>query len=58
MTNMSYCKYENTYNALRDCQQDMDTTTDKQLSMSELKFRKKLIQVCMQISDDWGETDG
>lgn len=55
MDNMSYCRFENTYNALLDCQEDMAITPFINLSKSEDKYRLKLIQVCKQIVDDWGE---
>ena len=50
---MSYYKYENTYNALRDCQENMGKIPET-IEESEKKYRLKLIQVCKQIADDWG----
>ena len=57
MGNMSYCRFENTYNALRDCQEDMGTTPFINLSKTEDKYRLKLIQVCKQIADDWADNE-
>ena len=51
----NYYKYENTYNALRHCQEDMDVTPFINLSDSEDGYRLKLIQVCKQIADDWSD---
>ena len=55
MTNMSSDRYRNTYNELRDCQEDMTVTPFVNLSESEDKYRLKLIQVCKQIAEEWGE---
>jgi hypothetical protein len=63
MANMSYCRFENTYNDLMACSYYM---TDD-LSESEAKYRKQLIELCKEIieehelnkmSDDvWGDDD-
>ena len=49
MGNMSYCRFENTYNKVLDCR---DNITDPNLSKSEKSFRKKLIEVCKEIIDE------
>lgn len=58
MGNMSYCRFENTYHDLLDCQEHFD---DKEgdggddLSASEAKYRAKLVKLCHAIADDWDE---
>ena len=52
MGNMSYCRFENTYRDLLDCFENMD---DDDLSASETKFRKALVEVCMNIADQYRE---
>ena len=54
MTNMSCTRYRNTYIDLLDCQKDMAITPFINLSKSEDKHRLKLIKLCKQIVDDWG----
>jgi len=49
MSNMSYCRFENTLEDLRDCR---DNLTDPELSKEEFKARKKLIKVCREIVED------
>lgn len=48
--NMSYCRMENTLGALRECYDNMD---DGQMSDSELIARKRLIQLCREIADNY-----
>ena len=55
MSNMSYCRFENTLPDLRDCYENMD---DDDLSLRESKARLNLIKVCQDIAYDYGyETD-
>lgn len=49
MSNMSYCRFENTLSDLEDCWENMD----EPVSMSEGKCRIKLIQLCIDISNDF-----
>ena len=46
MPNMSYCRFENTLAALRDCYENID---NDDLSASEAKARDKLIEICRKI---------
>lgn len=56
MANMPYCRFENTYQALVDCQEAM---MDEDLSDSEKRYRRLLIQRCVEIASDYGdELDG
>ena len=47
MGNMSYCRFENTYNDLQDCFDNMHN----ELSESEDEYRKMLIELCQEIVD-------
>jgi hypothetical protein len=49
MANMSYCRFENTYNDLQDCWGIIDESPES-LSESEQKYRLKLIKLCDRIS--------
>lgn len=53
MSNMSYCRFQNTLEALRDCQDHMNPDPDE--SAEEKRAREKLIQVCKEIADDLAE---
>ena len=48
MSNMSYCRFENTYQDLQDCYDHMD---DEDLGGTELKYKNKLIELCTEISN-------
>jgi hypothetical protein len=50
MTNMSYCRFQNTLKDLKDCFDNMDDD----LEGGEEKARVKLIELCQQIVDDYG----
>ena len=52
MPNMSYCRFENTLRDLEDCLENMD---DKELSEYEEKARKRLIELCADIAEDYKE---
>ena len=52
MANMSYCRFENTYNDLNDCYEAMNEHED--LSESEIKHLKWMIEMCQNIVDDFG----
>jgi hypothetical protein len=54
MPNMSYCRFENTLADLRDCRDAMDETD---LSKWEAKCRAKLIKLCTEIAQDYGDMD-
>ena len=43
--NMSYCKFQNTLQALRDCSYSMD----EELSEEEAMAKKQLIKLCQEI---------
>ena len=54
MANMSYCRFTNTRQDLRDCQDHID---DDDLSPEERKERKKLIKLCIEIANDYSDPD-
>lgn len=49
MSNMGYCRFENTLHDLRDCYEHID----EKLSEDEEKAKKKMIELCKQIASDW-----
>ena len=49
MSNMSYCRFRNTLEDLRDCHAHMN---DKSLSDEEYKARKQLIELCEEITTE------
>lgn len=51
MSNMSYCRFQNTLNDLRDCQEHMED----ELEGEEERARQQLIKVCQEIAGDFGE---
>ena len=53
MANMSYCRFQNTYYDLRDCYENMDD----ELSEDETKYRKRLLELCKRIVDNYGDED-
>jgi hypothetical protein len=53
--NMSYVRFQNTLKELRDC---FENIHDEDLSDAEESARKKLIELCRQIADEFEqETD-
>jgi len=49
MSNMSYCRFQNTLEDLKDCQAHMDDD----LSLEEDSARDNLIKFCKKISDEF-----
>lgn len=49
MSNMSYCRFENTLKDLRDCYNHM---TDKGLSLTEEVARERLLLLCQTITQE------
>lgn len=56
MSNMSYCRFENTYKDLQDCYEAMGDGIED-LSESESKYFDKMIKLCKEIVDDFGEPE-
>jgi len=53
MSNMSYCRFENTVSDLRDCFENFDLH-NQDLSESELNAREEMIDICVDIALDYG----
>lgn len=49
---MSYCRFQNTYADLRDCQKAL-RNLDDDLSSDEADFAKRLVQLCAEIAGDY-----
>lgn len=49
MSNMSYCRFQNTLEDLHDC---YDNLYDDDLSEEETRARKRLIKLCKAIVDE------
>lgn len=57
---MSYCRFENTYHDLVDCEEKLmeydsldEILEDDDISDSEKRFIKRLINLCKNISDSF-----
>ena len=55
MSNMTYCRFQNTLQDLRDCYNVLDETDD--LSDEERLARIKLIKLCQRITNESTEED-
>ena len=51
MSNMSYCRFENTYRDLNDCYNNING----KLSNSEHEYRKRMVELCQSIIDEYDE---
>ena len=52
MSNMSYCRFENTLSDLQDC---YDYVDDGELNEDERKARLRIIKLCVKIADKYSE---
>ena len=48
MSNMSYCRFENTYSDLEDCYHNWSGAK----SESEKRYRKWMLELCLKIVDE------
>ena len=48
---MTYCRFENTYNDLRDCLGALSEIEIDDLVETEKEYAKKLILLCKEIAD-------
>lgn len=55
--NMSYCRFENTLQDLRDCEEHLDEQVHN-LSEDEQKAREKLVKLCKRIGEEYGDYYG
>jgi hypothetical protein len=53
--NMSYCRFENTLEDLRDCYEAWNDNKD--LSQSEARAKKYMLEVCRDIVNDYDGDD-
>jgi hypothetical protein len=53
MGNMSYCRFENTFNDLDDCYTSLGEKTFDELSDTEKKYALRLVHICRNIADDF-----
>ena len=51
MANMSYCRFENTYNDLKNCYDNIEEFTSK----AEEDKKIDLLALCKRIVEDYGE---
>lgn len=51
MTNMSYCRFRNTYNDLRDCHEHLGNTLRDQ---EEREARTGILKLCATMLSDFG----
>lgn len=50
MSNMSYCRFQNTASDLRDCLENFEFDD---LSEKEARARKRIIRMCIEIAHDY-----
>lgn len=55
MGNMSYCRFENTLNDLRDCEEALENINDEVTEMSSCEKNSvvELVELCKTITDNW-----
>jgi len=53
MSNMSYCRFRNTLDDLRDCQEALHD--EKELSAEEERAKRGLIIICKEIAECYRE---
>ncbi len=54
MANMGYCRFHNTLQDLRDCEEHL---WDDDLSEEEAKESRRLVKLCKRIAADFEEED-
>jgi len=52
MSNMSYCRFQNTLEDLEDCYENIHDEIDEEESESEYQARKELIELCKRIVEE------
>ena len=59
MSNLSYCRFENTVNDLYDCKEALDEKgvygVEEDASEYDAPYVKQLIELCREIADQYGE---
>ena len=51
MSNMSYCRFQNTLSDLRDC---IEHLQDEEMSAEEVAAKNKLVKLCVEVAEDEG----
>ena len=55
---MSYCRFENTYNDLLDCYDELSNSIDlNDINESEREYIPMLIELCRSIEQEFGDMD-
>ena len=54
MPNMSYCRFQNTFQDLRDCSQHL-WDSDEEIGYDEAKARRNLVELCRDIVEECGD---
>jgi predicted oxidoreductase len=54
MSNMSYCRFYNTLNDLRDCEEHFSDMLD---SKEEIRARRNILELCRLISKNYTQDD-
>ena len=58
MSNMSYCRFENTANDLADCRDHWDEVDDAELSSDhERKGKARLKKIILEMASWWEDDD-
>lgn len=60
MANMTYCRFRNTLNDLRDCSEALDEIGGDldELPEEERRAAKRLIELCLQVGEGYSEPEG
>jgi hypothetical protein len=53
MSNMGYCRFQNTVGDMEDCVDHLDDD----LSEDEQEARREFISICVRVASDYGELD-
>lgn len=56
MSNMSYCRFQNTAKDLADCQEALEEGTED-LEGDELRAKKRLVEMCRDVANSHGDDD-
>lgn len=57
MSNMSYCRHENTLSDLRDVWENWDDFDPEQATRQEIHARKALRELVMEMADEFSAED-
>jgi hypothetical protein len=57
MSNMSYCRFYNTLQDLKDCAEYLEEHGMSELTSNERTAAKKLVALCGDVAERFGETD-